>query len=417
MRFRALLGALSLVLMGIMGVTTATPAAAATGNILPPFNAGETWYICQGYDGPISHTGTSEYGLDLTGGPNCDSSAAGRTVKAPIAGTVYYYQASYGNLCVNIAGGRSYTLTHIDSSITSGTVTAGQAVGDVAPAGTRGNNGVAHVHFQMWATANCYSSSGIPFDSAHGAQICGAPDLTAAGPSDGNGVWSGTAFTGQPCGSTPAARAGVKNGGFNNGSSSWTRSGTANFAVYGPSGSYEGDGYAATNAATAGDSIRQDVALNSTAGRSYCVSAQVRTANGGSGGSGSLAVWLLGSTASESSSKAFSSLTGDWTPVSTCVTATSSHTTLRVQVYPATGAPTLAVDAVDMQESLLNNAGFNNGSSPWSKTGTANFAVYGSGQYEGDGYGAANAAASGDSIRQDKVRTISVGSITAWKRG
>ncbi|WP_214110754.1 VCBS repeat domain-containing M23 family metallopeptidase [Acrocarpospora catenulata] len=177
-----------------------SPAKAATGDILPPFDLGQTWNICQGYNGPVSHTGTSEYGLDLTGA-GCNNSAAGRNVRAPIGGTVSYYQASYGNLCVNIAGGRSYTLTHIDSSITSGSVTAGQLVGTVAAAGNRGNNNLAHIHFQMWGASNCYNSSVIPFDTAHGTRICGAPDLTPTGPNGGNGTWSGTSFTGADCSS------------------------------------------------------------------------------------------------------------------------------------------------------------------------------------------------------------------------
>jgi len=210
-------------------------------------------------------------------------------------------------------------------------------------------------------------------------------------------------------GGTLAARAGIRNGGFNNGTSYWTRTGSANMVAYGPSGVYEGDGYGATNAAAAGDSIRQDVALNTTAGHSYCVNAQLRTMGGGSGGSGSLVIWLLGSTASENSSKAFSNLPGDWTPMDACVTATSSHTTLRVQIYPTAGGPTLGVDALDFRESLINNAGFNGSSSGWSRTGTANFALYGSGSYEGTGYGATNATASGDSIRQDVTRTINSG--------
>jgi len=196
-RIRALLITMGLVLAGIVGV--AAPASAATGNILPPFDIGTTWTICRGYD-YASHTGTSEYGIDLTGS-GCDNSAAGRTVRAPIDGTVYYYQASYGNLCVNIAGGRSYTLTHISSSITGGSVTAGQAVGTVGAAGSYNNNGVAHIHFQIWAAPNCYNSSVIPFDSANNTQICGAPDLTPSGPNGlNNGTWSGTVFTGAACG-------------------------------------------------------------------------------------------------------------------------------------------------------------------------------------------------------------------------
>lgn len=202
-RLVILLATLILVVGGVVGGLVA-PAQAATGNILPPFDLGQTWNICQGYDNPgVTHTGTSTYGLDLTGA-GCDNSASGRNVRASLSGTVAYYQGTYGNLCINVGDGRSYTLTHIDSTITSGTVTAGQLVGTVAAPGSRGNNGVAHIHFQMWSTSNCYSSSGIPFDAAHNAQICGAPDLTASGsPGTGNGTWSGTSFTGQSCGEPP----------------------------------------------------------------------------------------------------------------------------------------------------------------------------------------------------------------------
>lgn len=198
-RLASLLVAFALGLLGVLGV--AGTAQAATGNMLPPFDIGTTWTICRGYD-YASHTGTSEYGIDLTGS-GCDNSAAGRTVRAPMDGTVAYYQASYGNLCVNMADGRSYTLTHISSSITGGTVTAGQAVGAVGAAGDYNNGGVAHIHFEIWGAPNCYNSSVIPFDATSNAQICGAPDLTPVGP-DGlnNGTWSGTVFTGESCGGT-----------------------------------------------------------------------------------------------------------------------------------------------------------------------------------------------------------------------
>lgn len=183
------------------------PAAAATSDIAPPFDIGQTWNICQGYGGPVSHTGTSLYGLDLTGA-GCDNSAAGRNVRAPFSGTVSYWQASYGNLCVNISGNRSYTLTHIEASVTSGSVTASQLVGTVAPARPDPqwpqNNNLAHIHFQIWGAPNCYNSSVIPFDTAHGTRICGAPDLTATGPNGGNGTWSGTSFTGTDCNQSPS---------------------------------------------------------------------------------------------------------------------------------------------------------------------------------------------------------------------
>ncbi|HSX00354.1 MAG TPA: VCBS repeat domain-containing M23 family metallopeptidase [Patescibacteria group bacterium] len=173
--------------------------SAAAGDILPPFTTGETWCIYQGYSSG-THVGTSQYGLDLTDSSCSTTGAAGKTVRAPISGTLAYpYQSAYGNLCVNIAGGRSYTLTHINSSIT-GSVTAGQIVGTVGSAGSYNNNNVAHIHFEIWSSPNCYNSSVIPFDAAHSARICGAADLTASGPS-GNGIWGGTTITGDSCGS------------------------------------------------------------------------------------------------------------------------------------------------------------------------------------------------------------------------
>lgn len=187
-------------LAGGLGAT-ASPASAATGNILPPFDVGQRWNICQGYGGSVSHTGTASYALDLTGA-GCDNSASGRNVRAPIGGSVHFYQASTGTLCINAGNGKSVALTHINSSIAGGSVSAGQLVGTVAAPGQRANRGVAHIHLQMWSQHGCWDTGNgaVPFDSGHGARICGAPDLTANGPSTGNGAWSGTSFTGQSCG-------------------------------------------------------------------------------------------------------------------------------------------------------------------------------------------------------------------------
>ncbi len=187
----------------MLSILPAPKVSAATGNILPPFDIGQQWNICQGYNGAATHTGAYYYGLDLTGAA-CDNSAAGRNARAPLGGTVSYYQASTGSLCINFSGG-SIVLTHIDSSLTNGaTVTGGQVVGTVAVAGQRNNGNVAHIHLQVWSTANCYGGTMVPFDTAHGARICGAPDLTPGGTGT-NGEWSGTVFTGTNCSYDPIA--------------------------------------------------------------------------------------------------------------------------------------------------------------------------------------------------------------------
>ncbi|MFE0698900.1 FG-GAP-like repeat-containing protein, partial [Streptomyces sp. NPDC058872] len=201
LRLRNISVALAVAASGIVG--GAGSAQAADGDLASPFDIGSSWNVCQGYDGSVSHTGTSRYGLDLTGS-GCDDSASGRNVRAPLGGTVSSYGASTGTLCINADDGRSIALTHIDSALTGGRVDAGQSVGAVAAPGQRGNMGVSHLHLQIWSSPGCWANGdgGMPFDSAHDARICGAPNLTADGPDGGNGTWSGTSFTAAACGTS-----------------------------------------------------------------------------------------------------------------------------------------------------------------------------------------------------------------------
>jgi len=204
---RRLAAVLAIVALVFGSVAVASPSQAISpGDIMSPFDAGQATCIMRGYS-HLSHKigSTSEYGLDLVAG-NCNStSAAGLNVRTPFAGTVSYWEAAHGNLCINIAGNRSVSFTHINASVTSGPVTLGQSVGTVAAAQpdvsvAPKNNNVAHLHFQIWNAKGCYNGSVMPFDSAHGTRICGAPNLTptTAGTFT-NGVWSGTTFTSDDC--------------------------------------------------------------------------------------------------------------------------------------------------------------------------------------------------------------------------
>lgn len=184
-------------------------AAAAPGNLNPPFDIGINSGICQGYDNArVTHYGADALALDLTGGV-CDNSAAGRSVHAPLAGQIYFYGSQYGALCVNTFDNRSIMLVHIDSALTaSQMVSTSQIIGAVAQPNTKGNNGIAHLHMQMWSQPNCMNSYRIPFASSVNARICGAPDMTVSGPdSYNNGTWSGTIFTSEPCTSSLSASA------------------------------------------------------------------------------------------------------------------------------------------------------------------------------------------------------------------
>jgi hypothetical protein len=175
------------------------------------------------------------------------------------------------------------------------------------------------------------------------------------------------------------------NGGFETGTGSWAvyPGSSTNFDVYanapGGTTAHSGSYWGAVNTSSDGGSIYQDVALNTSAGQVVCASAWVRTEAPVTGGSGSLALFLLGSSATEGAGANFSGLgSGDsWTPVHTCVEATGAHTTLRIQLYPAVGGPTVEIDDVDVTESLAANGGFETGGASWAVypgTGT-NFVV------------------------------------------
>lgn len=208
--FKELVAKGSLCLLLVVGtIAFAPPTHAAPGNIQAPFDNGETWCIYQGYNSGATHHNAqiypSAYGLDLTGSDCSGTSATGKTVRSPVSGTIQGNPSTstFGSICINMADGRSLTTTHVNTSLTGGTVTAGQVLGTVAAPHDKNNNGIAHIHLQMWTSQGCWGTGngGIPFDSAHNAQICGVKDLTASGPNGrNNGIWSGTRIAGDVCG-------------------------------------------------------------------------------------------------------------------------------------------------------------------------------------------------------------------------
>jgi hypothetical protein len=162
------------------------------------------------------------------------------------------------------------------------------------------------------------------------------------------------------------------NGGFENGSGPWAiyPGSKSNYVVYGNAPGAPpaagGSHFAATNTASAGGGIYEDVALKTTAGKTVCGSARVRTEYPHTGASGGFALWLTGTSTHDGSSVRYAGLSGGtWTPVQTCTEATGSHTTLRVQFYPAIGSPTVDIDDVNVNASLAVNGGFENGAGPW----------------------------------------------------
>ena len=216
------------------------------------------------------------------------------------------------------------------------------------------------------------------------------------------------------------------NGGFEDGGAPWTvwPNTHSNFSVYEGASAHSGSHYGATNTAAGGGGIYQDVTVNTSASELICGSAWLRTEGTATGASGSFALWLIGDTRHEAGTARYSGLGngGDWTQIQTCVEATSSHSTLRIQFYPNPGSPTVEIDDVDVHQSLAVNGGFEDGGAPWTvwPSTHSNFSVYkDASAHSGSHYGATNTAGRGGGIYQDVALNTSAGGLicgSAWLR-
>jgi hypothetical protein len=146
------------------------------------------------------------------------------------------------------------------------------------------------------------------------------------------------------------------NGGFDIGDGgSWRTERATRFAIYRSgrlsTSAYEGNGYGAVSTSVAGGGIYQDISFPITAGESFCADAEVVTAGVGAQARGGMTIWLLGTSATQSSSVRFGPLPGDsrWTHISACVTATRPHAYVRIQFYDEPRTLTLGIDAVDVR--------------------------------------------------------------------
>jgi hypothetical protein len=209
------------------------------------------------------------------------------------------------------------------------------------------------------------------------------------------------------------------NGSFETGGSSWVPyPSTNNFVVDANDATtaHSGSHFAATNTTSDGGGFYQDIALDTSAGQTVCGSAWVRSEAPATGASGTFALFLLGSAATDSGGANFSALSnGDhWTQVQACVEATGAHTTLRVQFYPTPGGPTVEVDDVDVDVSMAANGGFENGAGPWAPyPGTTTlYAPFASGAttaHSGAEFGAADTTDTNGGIYQDVAANTSAG--------
>jgi hypothetical protein len=151
----------------------ARPAAAAE-SIAMPFVGGKEVKIIQGYQGG-THQGRSRFGLDIV---LADGSTSGADVVAPADGTITWSQApGAGNGCVAISlsnGTHSVMMCHVilNGGLNRGDkVTRGQSLGTVGKPGTVGNNGVAHIHYELHKDTG--ANSPVPFDAPEGMLLEG----------------------------------------------------------------------------------------------------------------------------------------------------------------------------------------------------------------------------------------------------
>jgi hypothetical protein len=139
-----------------------------------PFAGGKAVRIIQGYNGG-THQGRSQYGLDLV---LADGDTGGAEAVSPFDGTVTWSQSpNVGNGCIAIAmrnGSHSVMMCHLSLNRAydrGESVTRGQSLGTVGVKGTVGNNGVAHIHFELH-TGN-RANSPVPFAEPDGLLLEG----------------------------------------------------------------------------------------------------------------------------------------------------------------------------------------------------------------------------------------------------
>ena len=213
----------------------------------------------------------------------------------------------------------------------------------------------------------------------------------------------------------------ARGGGFED-ASGWAKQASTNFVAY-KAGDVDaaekprsGSRYAAFNTTISGGGIYQDIPASINAGDTFCASTFVRAQKGGTA-SGSFALWLIGGASNENGVQAYANLAtlDKWTPLSTCVTATTGHSAIRVQFYPTPNGGTTDADDVNVLRSLARGGGFEDASG-WAKQASTNFVAYKAGDVDaaekprsGSRYAAFNTTISGGGIYQDIPASINAG--------
>lgn len=161
-------------------------------SLVLPIPPNQTWYVCQGYNGQITHAGVPALDLSLerrSAGPEgclagSKYTSAGSVVTSPGDGTAWRWPGCCGDdfVCVDLDFGGSVAVGHLDNRVPDGSrVTAGARIGTVAwPHPSNGD--FAHVHVQAHPAWGCTEGGDpVAFDVAHGFKWRCTPDLPYSG--------------------------------------------------------------------------------------------------------------------------------------------------------------------------------------------------------------------------------------------
>jgi murein DD-endopeptidase MepM/ murein hydrolase activator NlpD len=156
-----------------------------SGNVALPFGRNQTWYVCQGYNGSVSHQ--NYYALDLTvaqdfGSNNAcwaaDSNvnkSARREILAPANGTVWHVNSDL--VCLSLDNGRSLLIGHMDRNVTNGQRVTKDALLGRLSVGNSANGGYSHIHLEGRNSPACKSGTSVPLTAQYGLQLEGVGDL------------------------------------------------------------------------------------------------------------------------------------------------------------------------------------------------------------------------------------------------
>ena len=151
------------------------PVHADHPSLLLPAPAGTEWLIVGGYN-TATHTGGDPHALDIV---RTDAPTEGTAVLAPVGGRITYVSSD----CITIrdSHGLAVLLCHLFAAdgLTNGdTVRRGEIVGQVAPSGAAGNNGLPHIHLALHTSFGGGQVQTIPFTAPYSLEERDLPPTT-----------------------------------------------------------------------------------------------------------------------------------------------------------------------------------------------------------------------------------------------